>query len=302
MATLVSDLVLRVRRGLRDFAHVRTDKGTGDGVTSVYDLGKDIGVVTSSDAVTVAGVAKVRNVDYAIDYDANQITFTAPPAAAAAIALQYKEVIYRDEVAIDALNAGRQVIFPKCYKRGSATITIRNLVRDYDLATADVNEVAMRAVFAQGNANYLIERAVLTKNGTSDQTRYPFRKFYQVGESKIHCWKMLGVADTLQIEALFAFSAFSVLTDPVDVPEQFQELVVLWAIASLALKSEPQRDRFDTAAVMQSSNANPVGTMAQTADDFRKKFWEMYAKMKGSGSFVIEPRDMPLAFEVGISW
>ena len=300
--TQVSDLITRVRRGLKDFPHVRTDKGTGDGATSIFDLGKDIGVVTGSDVVTIGGVAKVRNVDYTIDYDANQITFVAAPAAAAAIALQYKEVIYRDESIIDALNAGRQIIFPKCYRRGSATITIRNMIRDYDLATADVNEPAMRTVFAGGNANYLIERAVLTKNGASDQTRYPFRKFYQVGESKIHVWRGLGVSDTLQIETLYAFTPFVLATDPVDVPEQFQELVVLWAIASLALKSEPTRDRMDSANVMQSTSANPVGTMAQTADDFRAKFWEMHAKMKGSGSFVIEPRDMPLPFEVGVSW
>src|SRR6267378_2681117 len=108
---LTSDLISKVRRSLRDWPKIRIDTGTGDGVTTVFDLGKDIAVQSGSDVVLVAAALKVRGVDYVIDYDANQITFTVAPALGAAIKITYKEQVWREELVIDGLNAGRRALF-----------------------------------------------------------------------------------------------------------------------------------------------------------------------------------------------
>jgi hypothetical protein len=300
--TLGSDLIAQTRRALRDFPKFRVDSGTGDGVTTVFDLGKDIAVLAQSEVVTVAAALKVRGVDYTIDYDANQISFTVAPALAAAIRITYKEQVWRDELILDGLNAGRRMLFPRFYRRDSATITVRNNVRDYQLDSPDVNEANMRAVLAQGEGSFKLIRAAQQPLGANvDQLWIPYRKRWMEwrgGHPFIHLWRLLGVGDVLRLDLMFAFTPITAATDVVDIPDRLQELAVLWACSTLALKMEPQRGRLDTANVQQSNFANPPGTMAQTAEDFRAKFWEMF-KTINSEPPTFEVADMPLPWEAG---
>lgn len=300
--TTGADLIAQVRRSLRDWPKAHVDSGVGDGASSIFDLGKDISVLALSDVVSVAGIVKTRNVDYTIDYDSNQLVFTAPPAAAAGIRAAYKEQVWRDELIVDGLNSGRRMLFPRFYKRDSATITIRNNVRDYQLDSADVNEVPMRAILAQGEGSFKVLRAAVQPLGASvDQLYVPFRKFWHEwrgGHPFIHTWRMLGLGDLLRLDVMYAFTPIADATTVTDLPDRLQELATLWACSTLALKMEPQRGRLDTANVMQANFANPPGTMAQTAEDFRSKFWEMF-KSINSEPPTIEVRDMPLPWEAG---
>ncbi|HEV8670953.1 MAG TPA: hypothetical protein VGS01_09495 [Candidatus Limnocylindria bacterium] len=302
--TTGADLITEVRRSLRDWPRLRVDTGTGDGASDFFDLGKDVSVQQNSEIVSVAGIPKVRGVDYTVDYDANQVLFSAAaiPGNGVAIKARYKEQVWRDELVIDGLNAGRRMLFPRFYRRDSATITIRNNVRDYQLDGADVNEANMRAVFAQGEGSFKVLRAMVQPLGSAvDQLGLPFRKFWHEwrgGHPFIHCWRILGQGDQLRLDVMYAFSPIVDATTVVDVPDRLQELVTLWACSTLSLKTEPQRGRLDTANVQQANFANPPGTMAQTAEDFQKKFWDMF-KSINSEPPTIEVRDMPLPWEAG---
>lgn len=266
---LLSDLRLKVRRALGDFPKVQVDTVQSyDGSSNPMPTGKDLPIETNSETVKVSGVAKVRGTDYTIDYDARQLTWINLPASATSLWISYKECVYRTEQIDDGINAGRKLLFPTFYKIGYATVTVRNLVRDYDLSSSDVNEPGMRAVFAEGRRYYKIVRMAVMPLGSSDQWYRPFRRWWPQGETGIHLWDLPGVGDTLRIEAMYAFQPLYLPTDPTDIPDTLIDMVTDYATSTLALKQEPLRGRIDTAAIAQSTFANPPGTMAQTSDDF----------------------------------
>jgi len=300
--TTLAELTTQVRQAVRDQPRTKIDNGSGDGASTVFSLGKELGVITNSDVVSVAAVLQARNVDYTIDYDACQIAFTTPPAAGAAIRAQYREAIWRDELIYQAINDGRRMLFPKFYQPGSATITVRNNVRTYKLDGVDVNEPTMRTIFAQGPATFkILNGRVQPLGSVVDQLWVPFRKFYQewsAGSPYVQVWRMLGLGDILRLNVMYGFTPLVLAADVTDIPDRLQPLVVLWACSALALKMEPQRARLDTANTQQSMSANPPGTMAQTAEDFQKKFWDMY-KSINSEPPVFEVRDIPLPWEAG---
>jgi hypothetical protein len=302
--TTLGDYEQSVRAALKDYPKFRIDKLSGDGVTKDgIDLGKDLGIQTNTDSVSIGGAAKVRGVDYnfgpifgVTDYGAGQISFaTAPPAGTNNVAINYRECVYRSEMIWEAVNAGRRALYPKFYGKDTATITVRNNVRTYDLTSADVNEPAMRTIFA--GKNFKILRGMVQPNGASiDQFWIPFRRFWQEKKTTVQMWRMLGLNDTFKIECIHDFAPLFDPTQTTDIPDKCYDLVVLWALSSLALKQEPIRARIDSAAVLQSSYANPPGTMAQTSEDFRTKFWDLY-KALDSEPPTFEVRDMPLGWE-----
>jgi hypothetical protein len=299
--TAVSDMVAQVRRSLHDFPKLRVDTGTGDGVSDFMDLGKDISVLQNSEKVTVAGVVQTRGTAYTLDYDANQILFTTGniPALGAAISARYKEQVYRDEVVIDGLNSGRKTLFPRFYAKDAGTITVRNLVRDYQLDGADMNEPNMRTVFGAGRGTWKLLTTWKLPFGTPDQRWVPYfkrREDWRAGHPYLHIFDMPGVGDTIRIEVMYGFTPFSLASDNVDVPDFLQELMVLWACSSLALKTEPQRGRLDTANVQQANFANPPGTMAQTAEDFQRKYDLMWSKLNAEPP-VFQIADIPYPWE-----
>jgi hypothetical protein len=295
-------MVAQVRRSLHDFPKLRVDTGTGDGVSDFMDLGKDVSVLQNSERVLVAAVLQTRGTQYSLDYDANQILFTTGniPGNGAALNVRYKEQVYRDEVVIDALNSGRKTLFPRFYAKDSGTITIRQNVRTYQLDGADLNEPNMRAVFGAGRGTFKILRTMTQPLGASiDQLWVPYRRRWQEwrsGHPYLHFWEMLGVGDVVRVEAIYGFTPFALASDNVDIPDFLQELAVLWACSSLALKTEPQRGRLDTANVQQANLANPPGTMAQTAEDFQRKYDLMWSKLNSEPP-VFDVPDMPMPWE-----
>jgi hypothetical protein len=300
--TTVADLVAQTRRSLHDWPKLRVDTGTGDGVSDFFDLGKDISVSQNSEVVKVASVTKIRGSDYTLDYDANQILFVPAqiPANAASISVRYKEQVWREELIIDGLNAGRKTLFPRFYAKDSGTLTIRQNVRTYQLDGADMNEPNMRTVFGQGRGTFKILRTMVQPLGASiDQLWVPYRRRWQEwrsGHPYLHFWQMLGVGDVVRVEIMYGFTPFALASDSVDIPDFLQELAVLWACSSLALKTEPQRGRLDTANVMQSNFANPPGTMAQTAEDFQRKYDLMWSKLNSEPP-VFDVPDLPMPWE-----
>lgn len=297
--TTVGDLATIVRRTLGDFPRTVVDTiPSYDGVTNPINTGRDLPIENSSETITVNGVAQTRGVDYSIDYDARQTTWINVPAAGASLRLRYKECVYKTDQVYEALNQGRRMLFPGIYQKDMATVSVRNMVRDYDLATIDCNESVMRSAFSEGHLYYKILRATYLPLGNVDQSYRPFRNFWQEGESGIHIWEMLPAGYTLRIEAAFAFSPFTTAAQTVTIPDLAQSLVTEWAISMLALKQEPIRGRIDTAAVTQASFANPAGTMAQTSEDFARRVRELRTHLNME-PLVVETRNIPHRWELG---
>ncbi len=243
----------------------------------------------------------MRGTNYTIDYDTRQVTLLgALPEAGSALSMKYKECVYKTEQIDEALNQGRVLFFPTIYKRAVASITCRNLVRDYDLSSSDVNEPSLRTVFAQGHMEYKILRAYYLPLGNTYQTYVPFRRFWQQGETQIHLWDLLPASYTLYLEIIHAFMPLVDSSQVCDVPRLAQPLMTEWAISALALKQEPVRNRIDTANVLQGPYANPPGAQAQTSEDFMRRV-EYIRKFLNVEPPVFEPRDMPRPWEVGIA-
>lgn len=268
--TTLADLAYQVRDGLKDFPKRRTDKADGDASTTLFDLGKDLAVITGSDVVSVSGVGKTRNVDYTIDYDGNQLVFTVPPAVGVKnVQISYKEAQNRDEKIYAAINSGRRMLYMRHYQQGVATVTVSNLVRQYDLALS-ANEAAMRTIFS--GQQFAILRGEYQPNAVSDGLYVPFRAYEIVAKSKVHLWRLLPAAYTLRFHLIYDFLALVNATDVTDIPDQLQDLVVWWALGTLALKKESERDRQDTANTIQGTHAIPPGMQAQTSEDFTRRW------------------------------
>jgi hypothetical protein len=264
--TTLAELAYQVRDGLKDFPKQRIDKANGDGATKLFDFGKDMAIIQNS--VAIQGL--VAGVDYAVDYDANQLTFTVAPAVGVKnVVVSYKEAINRDEKIFAAVNSGRRMLWMRHYQTGTATITTRNLVRQYDLRSTDVNEAAMRTVFTGGQ--YRILRAEYRPQGASDELMVPFQA-YELNRPYIHLWRMLPVGYTLRLSVIYDFTPLVLASDVTDVPDGLHDLIVWWALGTLALKKETERDRHDTANVLQGVNALPPGLQAQTSEDFVKRW------------------------------
>lgn len=291
--TTLAELAYQVRDGLKDFPKKRTDKASGDGASTVFDFGKDFGIITGSVAVTVGGVLKTIATDYTLDLDGNQVTFVVPPAVGVNnIVVTYREAINRDEKIWAAVNSGRRMLWMRNYQSGQATILVRNLVRQYNLTTTDVVEVAMRAVFL--GSQYRILRAEYLPQGATDQREIPYRT-YEINRPYIHLWRLLPPSYVLRLQVIYDYLPLVAATDVTDIPDGLQDLVVWWALGTLALKKETERDRADTANVLQGVNALPPGLQANTAADFQK-LW-MLARNNRAGSppptFVEQRRPMP---------
>ena len=288
--TTLSDLAYQVRDGLHDFPKKRTDRASGDGVSTVFDFGKDLGIITGSVAVVVGGVLKTITTDYTLDLDANQLTFVV--VGVNNIVVTYREAVNRDEKIYAAVNSGRRMLWMRNYQSGTATIVARNLVRQYSLITTDVVEAAMRTVLA--SSQYRILRAEYLPQGSTDQHEIPYRA-YELMRPNIHLWRMLGVGYILRLHVIYDFLPLVNANDVTDIPDGLQDLVVWWALGTLALKKETERDRADTANVLQGVNALPPGLQANTAADFQK-LW-MLARNNRAGSppptFVEQQRPLP---------
>lgn len=292
---------LTVRRALGDHPKVQVDTATYDGSSTVIPTGKDLPIETGSETFTVTNVTQIRGTNYTIDYDARQLTLIGTlPASGAALRLSYRECVYKTEQIDEGLNQGRTILFPAIYKKGVASITTRNLVRDYDLATSDVNEAALRTVFGRGHMEYKILRAYYLPNGNTDQAYVPFRRFWQQGENVIHLWDMLPASYTLYLEVAYAFTPLVEGSQTTDIPALAIPLVTEWAVSALALKQEPVRNRIDTTNVLQGSYANPPGAQAQTSEDFARRV-EYIRRNLNIEPMVFELRDMPRSFEIGMA-
>lgn len=296
--TTLADLTLVVRRSLGDALRMVIDTvDSYDGNTNPLSLGKDLPVEVNSDSVAVNSALKQRGIDYTIDYEARQLYWVNLPAAGSALRVAYKESRYKSEQITEGINQGRRILFPTIYKKGVASITTQNLVRQYDLATA-ANEGWARTVFKEGHMSYKILRAFYLPQGAVAQTTIPYRRFWQEGESTVHLWELLPVGYTLYFELAYAFTPLVNAADVTDIPDVAQSLVTEWAVAALALKQEPVRGRMDTVNVAQGQYANPPGTMAQTSEDFARRVREMRGLLNVE-PLTVELRDMPYRWQIG---
>lgn len=300
-AQTLADLRLVVRRNLTDPLKVKIDRiSSYDGTSNPIDLGKDLPIEPQSDVITVSGTQIARGTAYSIDYDARQVTWIAPlPAAASDIRFQYKESRYSTSQIDLGLNQGRRSLFPTIYKKDIATLNLRNLVRDYNLASTDVNENNMRTMFGEGHMAFKILNARLLRPGNNDQAYVPFRNFEQQGETGIHLVELQQAGTILRLEVAYAFNPLIQPADVCNVPDLAQDLMTEWACYAVADKQEVIRGRIDTANVLQDIFANKAGTMRQTAEDFMLRV-ERLRRLLNIEPMVIEPRNIPHRFEVGL--
>lgn len=297
----LADLTLSVRQDLGDALRVKVDSvASYDGTSNPLDLGKDLPIEPGSTLLTVAGVTQSYGTIYTVDYDARQLTFTTAgiPAAGTALLLRYKESRYLTSQIVRGLNQGRKILFPTIYRKKIVTVTLRNLVRDYDLAT-EVNEAQMRRYFASGHLSFKILNARLLWLGNNDQAYVPFRRFGQQGETGIHLYEMQPAGTTLRLEVAYDFAPLVDPTDVCDVPDLAVDILTEWACSVVADKQEPIRARIDTANVLQATFANPPQTLAKSAQEFMMRV-ERLRKLLNIEPMVIEPRDIPARWQVGL--
>lgn len=302
----------RVRRALKEYPRLRTDKANGDAATTQFDLGKNIGMVSQSETVIVDNVTKTRGVDYTIgpefgvtDYGSMQLSFaTAPGAGTLNVVCSYRETPYPSESIYDGLTAGVNMLYPKFYKMDYATWTCQNNVRDYNL-TQVVDQPALRTLFGQSNGTWKgLNMRVQPYGANVDEFWTPYKwysyEWYQ-SQAWVHLWRIRGVNDVMKFNIMRSFFPIADASTAVDVPGHLQELVILYACAQLTLKQEPIRVRQDTAAVLQSNFANPPSAVQMVANDFERRFWLMYNRMPSEPP-TFEIQDIPLPFQTGYRW
>lgn len=284
--TTLSDLITQVRSAVEDPGDTITDEFTGDGTTTIWRLSsKPIG--TDSDTVTISGASKTRGADYTINYDNGEITFVTAPVSLAAVIVQYTLYQWRTSRIIDGINTGIRRLYPKVYKRGDIYVLLRNEVRDYDLTdTTDVPEASgitdqtMPSDYEAGVARTDIVKAQ-TRIHWADYRRYgadqmytPYEYFYRTKQNWLHIDVSPAPNDVLRMTYSTSFTKLVNLDDETDVPEEFIDLPVWYALSTMLVKKEAPRARSDSYATMQNENANRPGTQAAASDDFLMRFRE----------------------------
>src|SRR3990167_7303185 len=284
--TLLSDLITQVRSAVEDPGDTITDNFTGDASTTVWRLSsKPIG--TDSDTVTVASAAQTRGTAYTINYNNAEITFTSAPANGAAVVVTYTLYQWRTARVIDGINAGIRRLPPKVYRPFEVYVLMRNDVWDYDLTnTTDVPEASsftdqtIPADYIAADSRSLIIRAQ-SRIHYADYRRYgsnqvytPFELFGRTTVRNIHLDVDPAPNDTLRLACTGPFKKLENLDDETDVPEDFIDLPVWYALGTMLGKKEGPRARSDSYAVEQNENANPPGTQAKAGADHMAMFHE----------------------------
>jgi len=96
--------------------------GTGDGTTTTFYL-QNPPLEEESETIYIDGVAQTRDVDYTIDYETGQITFTNAPPSGAVITADYQ---HRREVTFDSHTGSGAWVFMTFGVKSDNYIRIKN--------------------------------------------------------------------------------------------------------------------------------------------------------------------------------
>lgn len=291
--TTLNDWLSKVRVSLEDYGNTVTDNFTADGTTKVWKL-TNPPIQVNSDVVTDAGATDTRGTDYTINYDNGEITFTVAPTTGHAMVVQYTSVIWRNERIIDAINGGVRALYPSCYKIGQVYIQLRNDVYEYDLTnTTDIPDASsftdqtVPADYVAANARVDLVKAQTRIHFAeyrpygANQVFTPYENFRRTTPRNIQIDMDPAPNDTLRLTYSCPFTPFTDYTNLSaisDVPDEFFELPEWYALATLMDKKEARRSRYDGYSVMQNTNAVPVGTQAQTAEDYLARFYDALSR------------------------
>ena len=104
------------------------------------------------------------------------------------------------------------------------------------------------------------------------QVYVPYETFRRTTNRYIHIDSNPADNDTLRLACSGPFKTLENGDDVTDVPEDYIDLPVWYALGTLLGKKEGPRSRSDSYATMQNENANPPGTQARASVDHLQMF------------------------------
>jgi hypothetical protein len=284
--TTLQNFIDDVRTSLEDYGDSITDGNmTGDATTTRFKLSSPP-IKTGSDVVTVGGVLQVNPTNYTINYDNGEMVFASIPANGAAIVVTYTKVVWRDERIISAINAGIRELYPALYRIGEIYVKTRSAVWEYDLTST--TDVPAANTFSDWTLPTTYNPATARTDAVRPQTRVHWMEYRPFGalqqfvpneyfrrfDRNLRIDLDLLPSSTLRLVYSTGFTVLVATTDVSDVPDDFYMLPVWYALSVLMEKKEAKRVRFDQYSTMANQNATPVGTQAQTAEDYLKRYYE----------------------------
>lgn len=248
-----ADWLTELRGRLEDTGQVVTDEYvTTDTTTTTIGLTLKP-VKTNSETITVNAVTKTRVTDYNVDYDSGVVTFVAALANAATVDVTYTQVIWRDERFLEALGHGVRKLFPFVYIPGVVYVAVQNLKTVYDLtSTTDVpntistitqvnstDQGLARTRFLQAQTR--IHYAQRLHVGGTDLDWEAFVNFKHGTPKELSLTKGIDNGDTLKLFYSAPCAAPQASTDAIDVPDQYFDDPIVWAVHELLAAKEAVR-------------------------------------------------------------
>lgn len=284
MATTLQNLIDEVRLSLEDAGATTTDNFSGDGSTTIWRLTTNP-IGANTDTVTVASATQTRGTDYTINYDNGEITFTTAPVNGASCTVQYTAYVWRDSRIRSALNAGIRSLYPRVFKPFEVYVLLRNNVWIYDLTdptdvpeSTSFGDQTIPADYIPADSRDSIARSQARIHYAewrvygSNQVFVPYSGFRRTTRRNLQIDRSPGANDTLRLTCSGPFKTLENVGDATDVPSDFLDLPVWYALGTLLAKKEGPRARSDSYAVQQNENANRPGTQAQAGNDHLRMY------------------------------
>jgi len=145
---LVSELIPKLRKVIRDEARKEVESFFGDGVLSKWTFRHSI-IVENSVTVFLDG-SVLDPANYSVDYVNAEITFNSSPSANVVVEVQYKYTDYTDNFLLDYLVDAISLV--SSISGLNHSVTVENNEYTVDTPTYDVNHIWCMV------ANYLLRR------------------------------------------------------------------------------------------------------------------------------------------------
>lgn len=119
---------------LNNFTSVLAESlGTGTGALKVFGPTAEKYPIADTETVYIAGVAKIRNVDYTMDYDNGTVTFATAPALSSAITIDYWANAYcNNSRVIDAIQRAEEDVNRKLRRTFYQPQQVTEYIDSYD--------------------------------------------------------------------------------------------------------------------------------------------------------------------------
>lgn len=280
--TQARDLVTQVSAALEDWGTNVTTAFTltaNDPSGTIYQLPQSFISSTTTPTLTDNSTAKTYGADFTVNFNNGQLTVNYVQTSGHVLTCGYSTVLYRDERKMDGIRQGIRRLYPRVYKQGELYIACAFNQYNYDLAST--TDVPNASTFPDGIVpdSYVaaIARAdlakVQTRIHTAEYMPYgyignaswtPFVNFRRSSKGNWETDTALNTGDTIKLLYSAPCTAPATIDDEIDVPDEYIDMPVWYALGVLLGRKESVRDRSDSYQTQNASNANPPGLQSRT--------------------------------------